>query len=103
MRTEILLLILGMTLVTYIPRMLPAVLLDKLHFGPKMERFLQLIPYTAMAALVFPGVLSVDASRPYIGLAGGAAAGILAWRKLPVVVCVLAAIGVDLALYALIP
>ena len=103
MRLEILFLILGMTLVTYIPRMLPAVLLEKLHFGPKLEKFLQLIPYTAMAALVFPGVLTLDASRPYIGLTGGAAAGLLAWRKLPVIVCVLAAIGVDLALYAFIP
>ena len=37
MRLEILFLILGMTLVTYIPRMLPAVLLEKLHFGPKLE------------------------------------------------------------------
>ena len=103
MRLEILFLILSMTLVTYIPRMLPAVLLEKLHFGPKLEKFLQLIPYTAMAALVFPGVLTLDASRPYIGLAGGAAAGLLAWKKLPVIVCVLAAIGVDLALYAFIP
>ena len=52
MRTDILILILGMMLVTYIPRMLPAVLLEKLHFGPKAEKFLQLVPYTAMAALI---------------------------------------------------
>ena len=31
MRTDILILILGMMLATYIPRMLPAVLLEKLH------------------------------------------------------------------------
>lgn len=103
MRTDILLLIVGMTLVTYIPRMLPAVLLERLHFGPKVEKFLQLIPYTAMAALVFPGIVTLDASRPYIGLAGGAAAALLAWRKLPVILCVLAAAAVDLALYALLP
>ena len=102
MRTDILILVLGMTLVTYIPRMLPAVLLEKLRFGSKAEKFLQLIPYTAMAALVFPGILTMDAARPYIGLAGGAAAALLAWKRLPVIVCVLAAIAVDLALYALI-
>ena len=95
MRTDILLLIAGMTLVTYIPR--------KLHFGPKLEKFLQLIPYTAMAALVFPGVVTLDPARPYIGLAGGAAAGLLAWRRLPVIVCVLAAVAVDLLLYAVLP
>ena len=102
MRTDILILVLGMTLVTYTPRMLPAVLLEKLRFGSKAEKFLQLIPYTAMAALVFPGILTMDAARPYIGLAGGAAAALLAWKRLPVIVCVLAAIAVDLALYALI-
>lgn len=68
MRTDILLLIAGMTLVTYIPRMLPAVLLEKLHFGPKVEKFLQLIPYTAMAALVFPGVVTLDPARPISAL-----------------------------------
>lgn len=103
MRTDILILILGMMLVTYIPRMLPAVLLEKLHFGPKTEKFLQLVPYTAMAALIFPGILTMDAARPYIGFAGGAAAGLLAWKRVPVIVCVLAAVAVDLALYVLLP
>lgn len=54
MRTDILIMILGMTLVTYIPRALPAVLIGKLKFRPKFEKFLKLIPYTAMAALIFP-------------------------------------------------
>lgn len=99
---EILLLILGMSLVTYIPRALPAVLIDKLRFGPKMEKFLNLIPYTAMAALVFPGVLTVDPGRPEIGILGSLTAGILAWKKCPVMICVLAAIAVDLVLYLVV-
>ena len=73
---KVLLLILGMALVTYIPRAIPAVWLERLHFGPRFEKFLNLIPYTAMAALIFPGVLSVDAARPWIGLIGAAAAAI---------------------------
>ena len=56
-----------------------------------------------MAALVFPGVVTLDPARPYIGFAGGAAAGLLAWRRLPVIVCVLAAVAVDLLLYAVLP
>ncbi len=35
MNTDILLLILGMALVTYIPRALPAVLIGKIKFSPK--------------------------------------------------------------------
>ncbi|MBQ6832919.1 MAG: AzlD domain-containing protein [Lachnospiraceae bacterium] len=98
----ILLLFLGMTLVTYIPRALPVVLIDKLKFNAKIEKFLKLIPYTAMAALIFPGVFTVDTSNPVIGIAGALTAGILAWKKQPVMVCVLAAIGVDFLLYLVI-
>lgn len=90
----IVLLFLSMALVTYVPRMLPFVLIDKMRFSPRMERFLRLIPYTAMAALIFPGVLSVDAARPWIGLLGGAAAALLGLRKRSAIVCVLAAIAV---------
>lgn len=99
MRFEILLLILGMAAVTYIPRALPAVFIDKMKFSPKTEKFLRLIPYTAMSALIFPGVFTADASRPEIGIVGGAVAGVLAWLRMPVMVCVLAAIAADFVLY----
>lgn len=99
---KIIILILGMALVTFIPRAIPAVLADKMHFGPKTEKFLKLIPYTAMAALIFPGVLTVDSSNPVIGIAGGLVAAVLAWRRCPVMVCVLAAIAADFVLYMFI-
>lgn len=44
--------ILGCALVTFIPRLIPAIFVDKLNFGPKVEKFLNLIPYTALAALI---------------------------------------------------
>ncbi len=97
--TAVFLLILGMAIVTYIPRAIPAIFVGRLKFPPKVEKFLKLIPYTAMAALIFPGVFSADSERPIIGIVGGAVAGLLAWRKCPVMVCVLAAIGADFLLY----
>ncbi len=100
MNYPIILLILGMSVVTYIPRALPAVIIDRLKFNPKVENFLRLIPYTAMAALIFPGIVAVDSSRPEIGLAGGTIAGILAWFRCPVIVCVVAAIATDMLLYS---
>lgn len=96
---NIILLILGMALVTYIPRAVPAALYKKLRFGNKIEKFLKLIPYTAMSALIFPGVFSTDGSNPLIGIAGALTAGLLAWRRLPVIICVLAAIAVDFVIY----
>lgn len=102
MKTDILLLILGMAVVTYIPRALPTVLIDKMNFGAKIEKFLQLIPYTAMSALICPGVFSVDNTRPEIGIIGGIVAGVLAWRKHPVMICVLVAIVADFFLYLVV-
>lgn len=101
-RTKILALILGMAVVTYLPRAIPAVLVDKMEFGAKTEKFLKLIPYTAMSALIFPGVFTVDAEKPSIGIIGGVVAGVLAWRKCPVMICVLAAIAADFILYCFI-
>ena len=99
--TKVLLLLLGMMAVTYIPRALPAVFIEKMRFRAKMEKFLKLIPYTAMSALIFPGVFTVDAN-PIIGIVGAAVAGLLAWKKCPVMICVLAAIAVDFCLYLII-
>ena len=99
--TKILILLGGMMLVTYVPRLLPLILTDKIRFGGKLEKFLKLIPYTAMAALIFPGIFTVDVN-PVIGIVGGAVAATLAWFKCPVMVCVLAAIAADFLLYLVI-
>ena len=101
-RADIWLIILCMMLVTFIPRALPAIFVGKVKFSPKVEKFLNLIPYTAMTALIFPGVLTVDTAHPIIGVAGGALALVLAWKKCPVIICVLAAIAVDFVLYCVI-
>ena len=100
--TNIFLLIFGMTAATYIPRAIPAVLVGKMNFGPRVKKFLRLIPYTALAVLIFPGILSVDAARPVIGLVGGAVAAFLAWKKCPLIVCVLAAIGATFLMYMVV-
>ncbi len=99
MTNNIWLLILLMGVVTYIPRAIPALLIEKIKFGKRVEKFLNLIPYTAMAALIFPAILKTDTARPIIGVAGGITAAILAYRRMPVMVCVLSAIAVDLVLY----
>lgn len=102
MRFEIILLIIGMTAVTYIPRALPAVFAGKIKFSPKFEKFLRLIPYTAMASLIFPGIFSVDEQNAYIGIVGGAVAALLAWLKMPVMVSVIGGIVADMIIYAVI-
>lgn len=101
-KTNVYLLIVGMAAVTYIPRALPAFFTDRLKVGGRLEKFLSLLPYAAMSALIFPGVFSVDAEHPLFGVAGALAASLLALKRCPLIVCVLAAVAVNYALYALI-
>ena len=97
---NILFLILLMMLVTYIPRMLPSLITDKLRFNKKFKKYLELIPYTAMAALIFPGILSVDANMWVIGVVGAVVAILLSLvKKIPVVLVVIGAVLADMALY----
>lgn len=94
-----LLLIFCMMLVTYIPRAVPALFVGKIKLPKSVEKFLKLIPYTAMSALIFPGVFTVDEANLWIGMIGAVVAGILAWKKCPVMVCVISAIAADFILY----
>ncbi len=102
MRIDILLLILGMAVVTYIPRSLPVLFVGKIKFNEKFEKFLKLIPYTAMAALIFPGVFYVDEEYPIVGIVGAVVAMILGLKKMPVMVCVLGAILSSLVIYLVV-
>ena len=99
MNSKMFILILGMGIVTYIPRAIPAVLIEKMKISPPVEKFLRLVPYTAMAALIFPAILSVDTERIYIGILGGIVAGVCAWKGFPVMVTVVTAILAVLLLY----
>lgn len=100
--TSYLIMILGMTAVTYLPRLIPGLFSGMFKFSGKVEKFLKLIPYTAMAALIFPGILSSDETNVVVGIVGGAVAALLAWKKLPVMLCVLGAVFADLILYLVI-
>ena len=95
--------IIGCALVTFIPRLIPALFIDKLDFSPKVEKFLNLIPYTALAALICPGVLTVDSQLWYIGLIGAIVAAGLAWKKVPLGAIVILTVVILIGVYSIIP
>lgn len=97
------LVILGCALVTFIPRLIPALFIDKLNFPLKVEKFLNLIPYTALAALICPGVLTVDNQLWYIGLIGAVVAAGLAWKKVPLGAIVILTVVVLITVYSIVP
>ncbi len=88
----LLLVVAGMALVTYIPRMLPMVLLRDIKLSPFLNRFLKFIPYAAIGALVFPGLLYSTGSTAS-ALAGGLVSAILAFFRLNLMLVVLGGIA----------
>lgn len=88
----IFLIIIGMALVTMIPRIIPVFFVDKMKFRDWVNRWLNAIPYAALGALIFPGILSVKPDQPYIGLVGGIVAILLAYIGLNVIFVVIGAI-----------
>lgn len=46
-----------MSIVTYIPRMVPLVLLSKIQLPPLFLKWLKYIPVAVLSALLFPGIM----------------------------------------------
>ncbi|MBO1002903.1 AzlD domain-containing protein [Pseudogracilibacillus auburnensis] len=89
----ILLIIIGMSLATVIPRFIPAFIVHKLVFREWLNNWLRAIPYAALGALIFPGILSVIEGEPHIGIIGGIVAIVLASFGLNIVLVVIGAIA----------
>lgn len=85
-------LILGMALVTFIPRLLPALFMDRIRFSSWFQRWLKIIPYAVLGALIFPGILSIDHDQPLLGLLGGLAALLLAVWNLHITLVMLGSV-----------
>ena len=81
--------------------MLPALFMEKIQVSGKVNIFLQLIPYTAMASLIFPAILYVD-KNIWIGIIVSVVAVIAALKKLPVIGVVLVSVISCVILYMLI-
>lgn len=78
--------------------MLPALFMDKIQVSGKVNIFLQLIPYTAMASLIFPAILYVDKNM-WIGIIASVVGVIAALKKLPVIGVVLSSVISCVILY----
>lgn len=90
-----------MALVTYIPRLLPMLFLNRIKLPPKVEVFLKYIPYAALGALIFPGILDSTGDRLSASV-GGLISIILAYYKMNVIIVVFGGIFGVLLCYQLI-
>ena len=63
-------LILGMAAVTYLPRLLPFLILSNKRIHKRLDAFLKCIPAAAIGALIIPGVLSATPDMPMAAIGG---------------------------------
>ena len=87
-----LLMILGMMAVTLLPRIVPALLPAGFRLPKALARWLEQVPYAALGALIFPGILSADPASIWPGAAGALAALAAALLRAPAFVSALAAV-----------
>ena len=80
-QTPMILLLAGMMAVTYVPRLIPFFMIRNLRLQPRLKRFLELIPFTAIGALVLPGLFSSVPGHPAAMLLGISFAIIWSWFK----------------------
>ncbi|MBB6454640.1 branched-subunit amino acid transport protein [Salirhabdus euzebyi] len=84
--------IIGMSIVTLLPRLIPVFIVDKASYPVWVNRWLDAIPYAALGALIFPGIMSVIPDKPLFGLLGGIIAIGIAFFEVNVIFSVLGAI-----------
>lgn len=82
-------LVVAMAVVTYIPRMLPFVLLQNVTLPDYINRFMKFIPYAALGSLIFPAVLtSTGANHPEAAIVGSIVSITLAWFEINLILVV---------------
>jgi Predicted membrane protein len=95
MKNSYLVIITGMMAATYLPRFVPFLFVYKNKDSGWFSRFLKYIPYTALGALIVPGVVDSIPEMPMAGIAGITFAFIYSWFKKNVIISVLGAVFIS--------
>ncbi|WMM24522.1 AzlD domain-containing protein [Tissierella sp. MB52-C2] len=85
-------LIIGMTLVTYLPRLIPLALLNNRNINKSLKEFLLYIPYTSLSILIIRGILTAADGMKIVTVIGVGIAAIISYIKGNLVLSVLAGI-----------
>jgi branched-subunit amino acid transport protein len=67
---NLLIIIFSMAAVTYIPRLIPFLVLTNKKIPVRIDAFLKCIPVAAIGALIIPGVFTATPDMPIAGIAG---------------------------------
>lgn len=94
MNYKILTIILGMFLVTYIPRYLPFLVSQNFNFHPRLKTFLSYVPITALGALILPDAFIAMENQPLASTMGIVFAGVFSYFYRNIFITVVGAISV---------
>lgn len=84
--------VIGMMVVTYLPRLLPFVAVQPAKLSPRTKRFLELIPYCGLGALILPDAF-LALNNPLIAGAGLLFAGLYGYYKGGIIIPVVGAMA----------
>jgi branched-subunit amino acid transport protein len=98
MNNTIIWMIIGMGIVTYIPRMLPLVVFSGMKLPPFLQGVLKNVPFAILGALIVPDIFKIHEDI-WFGVIGATVAFVVAYLGANVIVVVLSAI-VALSLYS---
>lgn len=99
MNPSIVWMIIGMAVVTYIPRMLPFLVFKGKELPPFFQGVLKNVPFAVLGALIFPSTLLIQEGNLLFGAVGTVAAFAIAFLGANVILVVIGAISV-LSLYS---
>ena len=99
MNSAIVWMILGMAVVTYIPRMLPFLVFKGKELPPFLQNVLKNVPFAVLGALIFPSILLIQEGNILFGIVGTVSAFVIAFLGANVIVVVIGSISV-LSLYS---
>ncbi|ETT87837.1 AzlD domain-containing protein [Viridibacillus sp. FSL R5-0477] len=91
--------LIGMALVTYIPRAIPLTFLEGKELPPIISGVLQNIPYAILGAMIFPAILLIKEGDILFGLVGTVTAFVIAFAGANVIIVVIGAIAI-LSIYS---
>lgn len=85
-------LIMGMAIVTFIPRVFPLLLLADKKTNKSFRDFLTFIPYTSLTILILKGIITSSAEMKFPTIVGIAVASIISYFQGSLVLSIFAAI-----------
>lgn len=88
---DLVFLVFAMAFVTYVPRMIPLVILHNFKLPPKVKTFMELIPFAVLGALIIPGIFT-STNNFMSSFSGFVIAVLLAYCNANVILVILGAI-----------